>query len=148
MEIRRIIEPEIVTSILSFEDKELEKNVLNVMGCSKVEWVQFLEDLVTNAGGLIGLFGSIENAKIKGYIVALNCVSPPMFRHVGIGYMYIPDNTINEYVPEMLNQIRQWSEELGVKKIMLECENNEARVRLYSKFGFKVKNSVIMELNW
>lgn len=145
MEVKRITDAEILTSILKIDDPGLHKNVLDPLKCSEAEWNQGLIMMVE--ADIMRVYGVIEGDHIKGYVIAVNCFAPPFSRHVGIGYLYLEDNLINAYGDEILSQVKSWADEIGVKQLRLACES-EGLARLYARFGFKKANTIIMTLDW
>ena len=136
-EIVRITERRHIVSILAIEDERLDAQVLHLRNISKVEWVQWLESMISKEN-LIGMWGILENDKIRYYIVAMNAVMPPISKAIMLLYQNFfgaKDSNGNNY-GRVLDYIKKWGIELGANEI---CAFTRYP-RIMSRFGFKKEN--------
>lgn len=139
MKVERITDIKLATSILGLEDNGLQINVLTPMECSKAEWVQWIIDSIQfNDGNFLRLFAISDNNKIKGYMVATNCVVPPVSRYFIINYQAffgLSDDDGIKYGLSALEEVKKWAIQCGCRKIFISCLN-EAQTRFYQRYGF------------
>ena len=150
MDIQRIIKENEITTILSLDDLELQKNVLDKLGCSKAEWVQnLIKESKIHDGNLTRIYGVLEGGKVKGYMIGQNCVAPPLYRFFIISYQNffgLKDDNGKQIGLKALEAIKAWACECGAKKILIGA-GNEEMARFYEIYaGFKRTAEINMEL--
>lgn len=143
--VQRITSLQDAASILSIDDERLESQVLNKVGCTKTEWVQWIvSNLEKNDGHFLRLWAAKdESGKVKAYIIAVNAVAPPISRSVFILYQNffgMKDDEGVHYGPEVLLNVEKWAKELGAKNISIQTDYP----RINSKFGFEPESGVSM----
>jgi hypothetical protein len=152
MKVERVTSAEVVASILSLDDPGLAANVLDKMGVTKAEWVQHLvEGISMMDGELLRVYAAVEGGKILGYMVAINCMQPPMFKTFMISYQTFPgmkDEKGASLDLAALEQIKEWAAAYRCHEIMAFVRT-EAMSRLYSlKAGFKQTEDICMILEF
>ena len=119
---------------------EIEDNkTIDQLPCSLAEWVQWLQACCHVP--LMGIWGFVENGKIKKYMVATNGVMPPV--SWGITIMYQNFYRDHEIGFECLEALERWAHECGAVKIIIQSKFPH----IMEDFGFEKETSCIMELD-
>jgi hypothetical protein len=117
------------------DDQRLEDQVLDQVGCTKAEWVQWITDNAKN-GNFIGVWGTVRDDRIERYIVAVNGVYPPLSRAVLILYQNFFGETDEDAHPlfdRALACVDEWAEILGANRITGVTKYP----RIMGKYGFE-----------
>jgi L-amino acid N-acyltransferase YncA len=153
MEITQITDPAMIATILALDDPGLDANMFGTQKCSKVEWVQHLLKMVqADNGNSFRIYGIVEEGRVLGYMSALNCSDPPVYRCFVIEYQtFLGIEDINErksLALQALNKIQDWARGNGCCQIAV-CAKNETVARSYSIFaGFKRTEDITLMLEF
>ena len=142
MKIEQITDKKLVSTILALEDKGLEKYILKPTGCTKAEYVQYLERKLP-LGDVFRMWGVVENEKIKYYMAVFNCVEPPMSRSVMLFYQNfygVRDENGDHLGTKAEEFVMEWARELGA--LVITTFTNKPRVM--SLFGYEVEKGVVV----
>jgi hypothetical protein len=147
MKIERIESTGILTSILKLEDPGIEENVLDQLKITKAEWVQYLIQTIGFLdGNFMRIWGLVEDDKILGYMVATNCMAPPLYRSFMINYQAFFGLTDEDGIPfglKAFEEVKAWARSFNSENIMIFV-NNKLQERFYSRYGFKSTENICM----
>lgn len=147
MDIKRITDPGKAASILAIDDPLLKEQVLDRVGCSKAEWVQWIvSHLMRGDGKILRLWAIEEGGKIRAYMVAMNAVNPPLSRAIYILYQNFFGMTDDEgepYHKELLQIVKEWAKECGATRLAIQTDYP----RVNSRLGFiEEGHSMVLKL--
>lgn len=145
MEVERIVSPGDVTTILNMDDDRLKKQVLDKLDCTKIEWTQMIAKYVEH-DNFMRMWALKENGTIKAYMVAINCVQPPISRSVAILYQSffgMKDDDGALIGIKAFEKVKEWAMEIGAKYIVIQTD----KPRINSRFGFEKDEGVCMVCN-
>lgn len=142
MEVERITNPGDVTTILNIDDTRIKKQVLDKLDCSKIEWIQMITKYIEH-DGFMRMWGVKEDGNIKAYMIAINCVQPPISRSIAILYQSffgMKDEDGALIGEKAFEKVKEWAMELGARNIVIQTD----KPRINSKFGFQLDEGVCM----
>lgn len=146
MEINLVESEKDLVSILSLDDPMLAKQALENLDCTKAEWVQFILNFFRLGKDIFRVYAAFDNKKISAYMIAMNCMYPPISRSFMIIYQNffgMKDNDGNLVLKRVLDKVVEWSKDNGAKKIVIQTEYPHINSRI---MGFKEEKGTPMIL--
>lgn len=135
-EVRQVSTPQEVVMVSKYKDNfdELTDSL------SRSEMIQLLMNGLTVPDSIVA-WGVFDNAnRLKGYLVALNAIMPPLSKAVTIIYAHSTAPTRAQ--KQVLDCVEAWAKELGATNMIIQTTAPSA---LYTKYGFKDTGMIMMD---
>jgi len=139
MKLERIISPLGISELIKVQDNGIEKKFF----CSKGEWIQWLISIIEKQE-IIGVWAvrEEEGKPIKGYVVGINSIAPPISNSVMLLYSSICYANSEDANRLAVEAIVNWGRTLGAREVALFTDHPD----LSSKYGFKRIDGIPMVL--
>jgi hypothetical protein len=135
-EVRRVATPPDVVMVSRYKDNFDELTT----SMSRDEMIQLLMSGLTVPNSVVA-WGVWDNAnRLRGYLVALNTIYPPLSQ--GISIIYAHSTAPTSAQRKVLVEVETWAKELGANSIMIHTKHPGL---LFAKFGFVDSHMVTME---
>lgn len=134
MDLIRLDTPELVALLVTAED-----NVAEALSCDRDAWIQWLVENAAQPG--LWVLAAVDEARqVRGYIVALDNVHPPLGDAVQVLYACSAgDMATNRAALEMLTA---WARECGAKRVRFVTKDPA----VHQVYGFRETGHVVMEM--
>ena len=136
MELKRVESAEDLRGLLGFSDDATE-----YLECERSEWVQFLvQHAPINERIAVWVFR--EEGGLKGYVVCVDGVTPPLFWGATILYVYAPAIG-RDVLADALNDMTDWAKARGARYL----DMNTRAPRLFARYGFRELGYTMMRID-